>query len=522
MIVPPSMRQEIVPREAPGPVAAPTAGEGVTDRWTIVLFHPRAAERRFRIPLSVLTLAAVLHGDHDVHIVDADLSPDPLGEIRALLRAAPGRALLGVSVMPGPQLARAVPQTAALKAEFPDVPLVWGGWFASLHAETCLRAPYIDYVMRGRTEVAFPRLLEALGAGDALEDVPNLSWRAPDGAIRHNPEAPLRHPDGLPPMPWDLVPLARYHQPTWLGSRTTGYHSSFGCPLKCGFCAVAAQYDGRWMGQSVPRMMRDIEPLLAAGANAIEFFDNNFFVSERRVRELADVLRGRGIAWWGEGTIDGLLRYADETLAAMRDSGCRMIFFGAESGSDAVLQRYNKGGLTSGSCLLLARRLARFDIVPEFSFVLGNPVAPREDIEASIALILKLKEVNPLCEIILYLYSPEPYGRSELWEEARRRGFRFPERLEDWAADGDRLFKLRRTRETPWLEAADVDRVHHFETVLNAYHPGVSDIRLGRHARRLLRVLAAPRYRLRLYHRPVLLELALRVLHHRRVEQEGL
>lgn len=492
------------------------------ERWTLVLYHPRAAEKRFRIPLSVLTVASLVHHDHDVFIVDADLSPDPMAEIRAHLRAARGRALLGVSVMPGPQLTRAVPHTAQLKAEFPHVPIVWGGWFPSMHAEMCLQSPSIDYVIRGRAEGAFPALLDALRAGVGVQDVPNLSFRDAGGALRHNADAPLRHPDTLPLLPYHLLPVARYHQPTWLGTRTTGYHSSFGCPLKCGFCAVAAQYDGRWLGQTVPRMMRDIEPLLAAGANAIEFFDNNFFVSERRVREAAEALRGRDVSWWGEGTIDGLLRYDDETLTAMRDSGCRMIFFGAESGSDVVLKLYNKGGLQANSALQLARRLERFDIVPEFSFVLGNPVAPREDIEASIALILELKKANPLCEIILYLYSPEPYGRSELWEEARRRGFRFPERLDEWAADAAKQLNLRRTRETPWLRAEDVDRVHHFETVLNAYHPGVSDIRLGSAARRLLHVLAAPRYRLGLYHRPVLLSYALRALRHRRVEQEGL
>jgi radical SAM superfamily enzyme YgiQ (UPF0313 family) len=409
-----------------------------------------------------------------------------------------------------------------MKAEFPDVPIVWGGWFPSLHAEVCLGARCVDYVLRGRAELAFVQLIEALeGARGALADVPNLSFRVADG-VRHNPEAPLRHPDSLPLLPYPLVPVRRYHQATWLGARTTGYHSSYGCPLKCGFCAVAALHDGRWLGQSVPRMMQDIEPLLAAGADAIEFFDNNFFVSQRRVREFSEAVRGRRLSWWGEGTIDGLLGFDDETLRAMRDSGCRMIFFGAESGSEATLKLYDKGGLRPDAAVTLARRLARFDIVPELSFVLGGPISPRADIDASISLILAVKEANPLTEIILYLYSPEPYQRSELWEEARRQGFRFPESLEEWARNTEQLMNLRRTRETPWLSDEDVSRVHDFETVLNAYHPGISDIRLGRRARRVLRTLAAPRWRLGIYRRPVLLSFALRAFRHRRIEQEGL
>lgn len=487
----------------------------------IVLFHPRAAEERFRLPLSVLTLASVVPAGHEVVIVDGDLLADPLPELKRQL-SCEGPVCLGVSVMPGPQLARAVPQCQALRAEFPRLTIIWGGWFPSLHAETCLASPFVDVVVRGRGELSFPALIQAIADDQDYSAIAGLSFRGKDGKVQHNPDAALAHPDTLPPLPYHLVALAKYNQKTWLGSRTTGYHSSLGCPLKCGFCAVAAQFEGRWLGQSVSRMMVDIEPLLAAGANAIEFFDNNFFVSEKRVVEFAETIKPRGISWWGEGTIDGLMRYRDESLRAMRESGCKMIFFGAESGSDAVLALYNKGGLVHSAAIELAERFSAFDIVPEFSFVLGNPIAPREDIDASIQLVRRLKSANPRCEIILYLYSPEPYQKSALWEAAKAHGFRFPERLEEWAGDAERLFNLRRAPETPWLSPDDLARVRGFETVLNAYSPGVADIRLGARWRRVLHWLAARRYRQEDYLQPRLLQLALRVARHRRVEQEGL
>lgn len=488
----------------------------------VVMYHPRAAEKRFRLPISVLTLASVVHEKHDVSIVDADLLDDPLPELRRQLREGGTDVVLAVTVMPGPQLSRAVPHSRTLKAEFPHVLIIWGGWFPSMHTETCLKANYVDFVVRGRAEMMFALLLERIANNGSFNDVPNLSYRDVDGSVRHNAEGPLVHPDKLPHLPYHLVPLAQYNQASWLGSKSTGYHSSYGCPLKCGFCAVAAQFDGHWLGQTPARMMEDIEPLIASGANAIEFFDNNFFVSEKRVVAFANTIVGRGVSWWGEGTIDGLMRYSDESLRAMRAGGCRMIFFGAESGSDEVLALYNKGGLKSSSTLALAERFAKFDIVPEFSFCLGSPVAPKEDIEASIALIRKLKVANPSCEIILYLYSPEPYQKSALWEAAQKHGFTFPERLEDWAEDAHRLFNLRRSQETPWLEKADVDRVRHFETVLNARYPGISDIQLGPVARRVLRAMAAPRYKMEFYDHPVVLDLALRAFRHRRVETEGL
>jgi len=51
-----------------------------------------------------------------------------------------------------------------------------------------------------------------------------------------------------------------------------------------------------------------------------------------------------------------------------------MIFFGAESGDDEQLKRMDKGGTQTGAQILrFAERMRRFDIIPEYSFVLGFP-----------------------------------------------------------------------------------------------------------------------------------------------------
>ncbi len=487
----------------------------------VVLYHPRAAEERFRIPLSVLSVAAVCPRPREVEIIDGDLHADPLPVLRRALGASREPVVLGVSVMPGPQLARAIPHTRVLRREFPNASIVWGGWFPSLHADTCLRSPMIDYVVRGRAETSFPLLLEAVAGRRSFRTVPGLSYRE-GGRHCHNPEAAPPHPDEIPPLPLELLPIERYHQRTFLGEKTTAYHTSFGCPLRCGFCAVASLNRGRWLAQSVPKMMSEIDRLLEFGADALELVDNNFFVNEERTLAFSREIQKRGIHWWGEGTIDGILRYHARTLAAMADSGCRMIFFGAESGSDEVLRQMNKGGLKTSSTLELARRLKPYGIVPEFSFVLGNPAAPRQDIEASIELIRRLKAISPECEIILYLYDPEPFEGSELWKSAQKSGYGMPSTLEAWEAGAEGLFQLRRAGKTPWLSAADVRRVRAFETVLAGRFPGVSDIRLGTTRRRILQLLAAPRYRFRFYRAPLEISLALKLSRLRRVEQEGL
>src|SRR6202000_2590722 len=87
-----------------------------------------------------------------------------------------------MTVMPGPQLVRAVPIAKAVKARFPDVPIIWGGNFGSLYPEPALNAPYIDWVIRGQGEHTFAELLEVLKEQRDPATVAGLCFRKADGS----------------------------------------------------------------------------------------------------------------------------------------------------------------------------------------------------------------------------------------------------------------------------------------------------------------------------------------------------
>ena len=133
------------------------------------------------------------------------------------------------------------------------------------------------------------------------------------------------------------------------------------------------------------------------------------------------------IKWWGEGRIDTIDKYTDEDLQLMKEAGCEMIFFGAETGSDEVLKQMDKGGTQSAAQIReFAVRMKKFGIVPEYSFVLGMPGESEEkvmaQIDADIAFIKEIKELNPDTEIIIYLYSPVPTEGSDLYEQITKAG----------------------------------------------------------------------------------------------------
>jgi len=244
------------------------------------------------------------------------------------------------------------------------------------------------------------------------------------------------------------------------------------------------------------------------------------------VVEFSRLIKNENMIWWGEGRIDTIDKYSDESLKLMRDAGCRMIFFGAETGNDEILKRMDKGGTQSAAQIRsFAARMAKFDIIPEYSFVLGTPADTPEQvmkqIDQDIAFIKEIKSINPKTEIIIYVYSPVPTEGSEMYDRVLKSGFRFPERLEDWISPQWESFDLRKNPLTPWLTPEMIDKIKDFETVLNGYYPTVSDVRLTKFKRSLLHGLAWLRYRSGLYSKPYELK-ALQILwKYRQPEIEG-
>jgi hypothetical protein len=216
-----------------------------------------------------------------------------------------------------------------------------------------------------------------------------------------------------------------------------------------------------------------------------------------------------------------MLKYSERTWRLMRDSGLRMVFLGAESGSDETLKRMNKGGTASAQKTLeIAARMNEHGIVPEFSFVLGNPPDPEADVATTLDFIRRVKQVNPRSEIILYMYTPVPLA-GELYEQARASGFRFPETLEGWVDPTWLDFSQRRSANVPWMSDPLRTRVQNFERVLNAYYPTSTDIRLTGLRKAVLKAASAWRYRLKVYARPVELDLLQRLLPYQRPETAG-
>jgi anaerobic magnesium-protoporphyrin IX monomethyl ester cyclase len=502
----------------------------------VLLINPRVCSRRsVRMPLSLLHLGAALEGRYDYRIIDGNLDPNITATVEAEL-ARGGVNLVGVTVMPGPQVATAIQISAAVKACSPATPILWGGYFPTLYTNAALNAHYVDFAARGQGERTLIELLDRLDGWPSdlstLAEVRGLSCKD-NGIPVHNPDRAFHHPDDTPPLPYDrLGCLDPYLRPSFMGSRTAVHQAAIGCRYHCSFCGVVSMFNGVTRLSSAARVALAMRTLRERyGATAMQFYDNNFFDREDTSVPMLDAMAAEPLPWWCYARADTLANFSAATWKLIRQSKLRMAYIGAEAGSDSVLRSMRKGTRVEQT-LETAARCREHGVIPEFSFVLGGPDDPEGEIEKTFAFIKRIKRIHPECEVILYFYSPTPQRDSEpvrgdgdsthlpALASYGPDGPALPTTPEEWTEP--RWVNYVCHQDAPWLSDRARGRVRDFARVLSCRFPTAQDYRTPEWGKTVLRCLASWRYRTGRYSRAWELDMARRLIPLREPRRESL
>ena len=497
-----------------------------------------------RLPLSLLSLAAVLDGKYEYELIDGNVDPEAAQTVLRAIAAHP-EAVLGVSVMPGPQVATAIELSESVRDAYPRIPIVWGGYFPTMYPDSSLNAAYVDYLVRGQGEDTLLELLERLpdagpprGALDSasvpetVRDIAGLSWKL-GGAIQHNRDRHFQSPDEYPPIPYERAGnVKHYLRPSFMGVRTGVHQSAIGCRFRCEFCGVVTMFNGVTRLQTASRLQQASETLRDRyGATAMQFYDNNFFDAEESSVPILEALEKVKMPWWCYARTDTLANFSAKTWQLIRRTKLAMTYIGAEAASDSVLKQMRKGSRVEHT-FEVARRCFEHDVIPEFSFVLGGPDDPEGEIENTLNFIKRLKNIHPRCEVVLYFYSPTP-RREPLDEQTKAAGRRLPV-MNQYGPGGPELPTTPEEwtqprwvdyvchQDAPWLSAKMRQRVRDFAIVLGCRYPTVQDYVAPAWRKTTLRTLAGWRFRSGRYDNPWELKLARRLLPLREPVRESL
>lgn len=384
------------------------------------------------IPLSILSVAAPLHDDdYEVVLIDERINEDPES---MLLEAVDGSLCLGVSTITGHQLKQAIHFSRLVKENFPDLPIIWGGYHPSLLPEQVASEDYVDAVVKGQGEATFKEIVSRLEAGKDFSGVDGVVFRNGDGEIITNPNRQPVDVDQFPRAPYELLDIERFFTLN-KGRRALQFASSQGCPQKCTFC-VEPKVFGGWSGRSASKLVDEIEQLYNQyGITHISFSDANFSVDIDRVETMCNLLLERDIdiTWTMTARSDQIVKIRPETLRLMREAGCHKVEVGVESGSSTILDFVNKN-TTPEKAIASNRILREAGIQGVYSFMVGFPKELPEannEIWQTLMLIKNLRKVHP--EVMTVTFYVTPYPGTPIFEMAKRLQLKMPEKTEEWA-----------------------------------------------------------------------------------------
>ena len=415
-----------------------------------MLFYPPYDGPPLGAPLSLLCLASpLLQAGFEVKLVDNLISPN---YEETILREAKDALLLGISVLTGPHIGAAVRISKAVKKQTPSLPIVFGGWHASLATQQTLQEPYVDAIVRGQGELTLLELAQRLASGDSLHGVRGLSFKDADGKIVHEPERPVADINTLPAPAYHLADPTIYAAAS--GVRQLAYTSSVGCPYQCNYCTDMVFYKRRFNAYRVDRVVDELAELVPRyNIEHVPFFDSNFLVDRKRAVAIAKGIVASGVKfqWDFQTSTDFLALMSEEEVHLLAESGVHHIGFGTESASQEVLALMNKRFQHVDQMVETARKTSLAGIHIVFNIILGYPGETEAQRQQTFRVMSDIaKEYSNVS------FSPNiftPYPGIPIWPQLKEMGVREPQSLEEWEtlALGANVL--------PWLRGEELRRL---------------------------------------------------------------
>lgn len=267
--------------------------------------------------------------------------------------------------------------------------IILGGPHVVIYPEQTIdpRGLGADYAVIGEGEVTMDTLLQAIGTGTAHEKI----WRQ---------EKFIEDMDELLFPARELTPIGKYYSILCKETPTTTAFSSRGCPFVCSFCDRPALGKG-FRAMSAKRVVDEMQWCVDHNIKEIFFYDDTFSVSKKRVHEICDEIKRRGLAWqdprtsqwqWKIGwDIRTRVNVVDESLIRnLSESGCERIHFGVESAVPRIIKELQKG-ITQEQVEDAFALCKQYHIKTLAYLMMGNPTETHKDVLETLQMTNRIR-----------------------------------------------------------------------------------------------------------------------------------
>jgi len=294
------------------------------------------------------------------------------------------------------------------------LPVIFGGYKATLEPEELYTNPFVDAVCMGEGEDALVEWIQEYEARRSVKDGTNAHWGIAN--FYPNPLRALRQDLDNLAFPDRSIFDKRHIEMAYPG---TAILTSRGCPFNCSMCVN--QYLKKLYGglgpytrfRSVQNILEEIEEVMSRyEVQRFFFIDDTFTINHSRLEEFCERYgREIGIPFLIMGRCNTVTK---NLIQKLRDAGCVYIGFGVESGNTKIRNEVLNRDMSEKS-ILDAFRWSREAGIKTASYnMIGVPFETREAIFDTIKLNKKAKP-DVIQTTMLY-----PFPKTEILEVAKQ------------------------------------------------------------------------------------------------------
>ncbi len=298
-----------------------------------------------------------------------------------------GAQFIGFKLWNGDGFLATVRIAELIRRRRPDLPLFAGGphvdWFkAEIFAYTRAFAGLVI----GEGEPAIVPLAEHVGHGRPLAEVPNLLY-VEGRKVRRTQRIKVEDLDALPLPCYSPEVYPSLHTDGQI--RLVTVDESRGCPGHCAFCLHGQKSGQNWRFKSPLRLVEEIRALQAVvGTRCFLYAGSNTPAAPAQANARAILEAGLEVRYACFGHFKGMGK-AD--LKLLRQSGCRAIFFGLESGSERVLAEAMHKDIPLHRARELLRRMREAHIVSITSVIYPAPFEDERSRQETLDFLLDVR-----------------------------------------------------------------------------------------------------------------------------------
>jgi hypothetical protein len=298
--------------------------------------------------------------------------------------------VIGISIVLQQQMFSSMTFCALIKQHFPHIHVTIGGNTVTRLRDVLPQSPlfqYFDSAVAYEGETAFVQLISAVGAKRSLADVPNTIYKDEAG-VHTSATSYAEDMATLPPPDFDGLPLEKYFVPT----KILPYLATRGCYWgRCEFCDHGEGYTAGYRTKQIQQIIAEIGYLKNKyGAKHFHFTDESYppALFRKLSRGLLD--SKMDIIWTTHMRFEKSL-LEDAVWQDAKDSGCRYLHFGYESGNERVLKLMDKA--TTGEVITKHLQMsANVGIWNHCMGFFGFPGETREEAWSSVQFLEKNKD----------------------------------------------------------------------------------------------------------------------------------